>query len=69
MATAKTDKAFLERLAREAPHLLDAEVDFEASVTRVVRADPGDVERRPRKRMRRTSAISTEAKPKAKRRK
>lgn len=52
MAKAKTDKAFLERLAREAPSVLDAEVNFDATVERVLRAPPGKPKKRKRKERR-----------------
>jgi hypothetical protein len=55
MAKDKTDKAFLDRVKKHAPDVLESEVDFEASVSRVVRADPEAVKRKPKKRKRRSA--------------
>ena len=39
MGKAKTDKEFLERLRKEAPEVLEAEVDFDEHVMRALKAN------------------------------
>ncbi len=46
MTKPKTDEQLLKRLRKEAPEVLEAKVDFNAAITKVLRADPSHVDRR-----------------------
>jgi hypothetical protein len=52
MSKPKSDEAFLERVKRLAPELLDAQIDFDALVTQILRVDPYRMGIRPRRKRR-----------------
>jgi hypothetical protein len=58
MAKKKTDAQVVAHLKRHAPHILEAEIDFDALVTKVISADPdslGFTSKRRQKRQRATT--------------
>jgi len=44
MATHKTDEALIEHIRKEAPEILERELDFHALATKVIAADPISVD-------------------------
>jgi len=53
MPKPKTDEAFLARLKRHMPEVHEAKVNFDAALSKIVRADPEKSNlRQPRKRKR-----------------
>ncbi len=58
MAKPKTDKAFLERLKRDAPKALEVDVDFDAMVTHVLRAENTGVAARTRRKRKRRKLVT-----------
>jgi hypothetical protein len=44
MAKSKTDAQIMARLNRDAPEVLEAEVDFDALVKRIIRVTSGNID-------------------------
>lgn len=61
MGKKKTDAQVVANLKRHAPHILEAEVDFDALVTKVISADPGRIGLTSKRRKKRTSSVGRTA--------
>lgn len=61
MAKKKTDAQVVAHLKRHAPHLLEAEIDFDALVTQVISVDPDSIGLTSKRRAERKRRIKRDA--------